>query len=102
MTRPVKFFHTKLTYPRLYGRYFVHWYAVKLKQKGAISKLFPQSWEHKVVLELSGQAPLLRHNTKPFSALQQTFHEYFTFYLVMESMDAAAQQQNSFQNISTH
>ncbi|KAK3568010.1 hypothetical protein QTP86_028594, partial [Hemibagrus guttatus] len=49
LCRPVKFLHTKLPHPRLYGPCFVHWCAVMLEQEGVIPKLFPQSWEHEIV-----------------------------------------------------
>lgn len=40
---------TQLCCPCLYGPWFVHWSTVKPEQKEAISKLFPQSWEHEIV-----------------------------------------------------
>ncbi|KAK3513131.1 hypothetical protein QTP70_003769 [Hemibagrus guttatus] len=49
LCRTVKFLHTKLTHPCLYGPCFVHWCAVMLEQEGVIPKLFPQSWEHEIV-----------------------------------------------------
>ncbi|KAK3533131.1 hypothetical protein QTP70_008806 [Hemibagrus guttatus] len=49
LCRPVKFLHTKLNHPCLYGPCFVHWCAVMLEQEVAIPKLFPQSWEHEIV-----------------------------------------------------
>ncbi|KAK3536251.1 hypothetical protein QTP86_000154 [Hemibagrus guttatus] len=38
LCRPVKFLHTKLTHPCLYGPCFVHWCAVMLEQEGVIPK----------------------------------------------------------------
>ncbi|KAK3537321.1 hypothetical protein QTP70_007710 [Hemibagrus guttatus] len=49
LCKPVKFLHTKLIQPCLYGACFVHWCAVMLEQEGVNPKLFPQSWEHEIV-----------------------------------------------------
>ena len=46
---PVKFCHTKLTQPCLYGPCFVHWGRVLLEQKRAFPKLLPQSWKHRIL-----------------------------------------------------
>jgi hypothetical protein len=48
LCRPVKFFHTNLDKPFLYGPRFVHWGIVMLKQEMAFSKLLPQSWKHRI------------------------------------------------------
>lgn len=44
-----RFFHTELTQPCLYGTSFADLCIVMLEQKRALSKLFPQSWKHKIV-----------------------------------------------------
>ena len=49
LCRPVKFFHTDLDKPFLYGPCFVHRGIVMLNQEGAFPKLFPQSWKHRIV-----------------------------------------------------
>uniref|UniRef100_A0A667XDP1 Niban apoptosis regulator 2b n=1 Tax=Myripristis murdjan TaxID=586833 RepID=A0A667XDP1_9TELE len=49
LCRPVKFIHTRLCHPCLYGPCFVHWCTVMLEEEGARSKLFPQGWEHGIV-----------------------------------------------------
>ena len=49
LCRPVKFFHTDLDKPFLYGPSFVHRGIVMLKQKRAVCKLLPQSWKHRIV-----------------------------------------------------
>ena len=52
LCRTVRFFHTKLAHPCLYGPCFVLWCPVMLEQEGFIPKLFPQSWEHEIVQNL--------------------------------------------------
>ena len=47
--RPVKFFHTDLDKPFMYGLRFVHGGIVMLKQKRAFPKLLPQSWKNRIV-----------------------------------------------------
>jgi hypothetical protein len=47
--RPVKFFHTDLNKPFLYGPRFVQGDMVMLKQEWAFPKLLPQSWKHIMV-----------------------------------------------------
>ena len=42
LCRPVKFFHTDLDKPFLYGPRFVHWHA-------ETGKGLPQSWKHRIV-----------------------------------------------------
>ena len=49
LSRPVKFFHTDLDKPLLYGPRFVHGGIVMLKQERAFLKLMPQSWKHRIV-----------------------------------------------------
>ena len=49
LCRPVKFFHMDLDKPFLYEPCFVHGGIVMLKQERAFSKLFPQSWKHRIV-----------------------------------------------------
>ena len=49
LCRPVKFFHTDLTKPFLYGPGFVHRGIVMLKQERAFPKLLPQSSKHRIV-----------------------------------------------------
>ncbi|KAK6322617.1 hypothetical protein J4Q44_G00074090 [Coregonus suidteri] len=44
LCRPVKFFHTDLDKPFLYGPRFV-----MLKQEGPSPKLLPQSWKHRII-----------------------------------------------------
>ena len=51
LCRPVKFFHTDLDTPFLYGLRFVHGDMVMLKQERAFPKLLPQSWKHRHHLE---------------------------------------------------
>ena len=46
LCRPVKFFHTDLYKPFLYGPHFVHGDIVTLKQERAFPKLLPQIWKH--------------------------------------------------------
>ena len=46
---PVKFFHTDLDSPFLYGPHFVHRGIVMLKQERAFPKLLPRSWKHRIV-----------------------------------------------------
>ncbi|CAB1414892.1 unnamed protein product [Pleuronectes platessa] len=55
---PVKFFHTKLTQPCLYGPCFVHWSRVVLEQKRGFPKRFPQSWKHGIDQNVSGKIHL--------------------------------------------
>jgi hypothetical protein len=45
----VKFFHTDLDKPFLYGHHFVHGGIVMMKQERAFPKLLPQSWKHRIV-----------------------------------------------------
>jgi len=47
--QPVKFLHTKLTHPCLYGLCFVHWCVVMMEQEWTIPNLFPQIWELEIV-----------------------------------------------------
>ena len=49
LCKPVKFFHTDLDKPFLYGPRFLHGGIVMLKQERAFPKLFPQSWKHRIV-----------------------------------------------------
>ena len=49
LCRPVKFFHTVLDKPFLYGPPFVHGGIVMLKQERGFPKLLPQSWKHRIV-----------------------------------------------------
>ena len=49
LCRPVKFFHTKLDKPFLYGQRFIHGGIVMLKQERAFHNLLPQSWKHRIV-----------------------------------------------------
>ena len=49
LCRPVKFFHTDLDKPFLYGPRFVHEGIVMRKQLRAFPKLLPQSWKHRIV-----------------------------------------------------
>uniref|UniRef100_A0A4W5R9A6 Inter-alpha-trypsin inhibitor heavy chain 3 n=1 Tax=Hucho hucho TaxID=62062 RepID=A0A4W5R9A6_9TELE len=49
LCRPVKFFHTDLNKPFLYGSRFVHRGIIALKQERAFLKLLPQSWKHRIV-----------------------------------------------------
>ena len=49
LCRPVKFFHTDLDKPFLYGPRFVDRGIVMLKQERAFPKLLPQSWKHRIV-----------------------------------------------------
>ena len=49
LCRPVKFFHTDLDKPFLYGPCFVHGGIVMLKQERAFPKLLPQRWKHRMV-----------------------------------------------------
>ena len=49
LCRPVKFFHTDLNKPFLYGPRFVHWGIVMLKQERAFPILLPQCWKHRIV-----------------------------------------------------
>jgi hypothetical protein len=46
---PVKFFHTVLDKPFLYGPCFIHGVIVMLKHESAFPKLLPQSWKHRIV-----------------------------------------------------
>ena len=43
--KPVKFFHTDLDKPFLYGPRFVHWGIIMLKQENAFPKMLLQSIE---------------------------------------------------------
>ena len=47
--KPVKFFHTDLDKPFLYGPRFVHVGIVMLKQKRAFPILLPQRWKHRII-----------------------------------------------------
>ena len=47
--RPVKFFHTNLDKPFLYGPHFLHSGNVMMKQEKAFPKLLPKTWKHKIV-----------------------------------------------------
>jgi hypothetical protein len=47
--RAVKFFHTDLDKPFLYGPHFMDRGIVMLKQERAFPKLLPQSWKHRIV-----------------------------------------------------
>jgi hypothetical protein len=47
--RPIKFFHTDLDKPFMYGPGFVHGGIVMLKQERAFPKLLLQSWKHRIV-----------------------------------------------------
>jgi hypothetical protein len=49
LCRPVKFFHTDINKPFLYGPRFVHGGIVMLKQERAFPKLLPQSWKLRIV-----------------------------------------------------
>jgi hypothetical protein len=49
LCRPVKFFHTSVNKPFLYGPRFVYGGIVILKQERAFPKLLPQSWKHRIV-----------------------------------------------------
>ena len=49
LCRPVKFLHTNLDKPFLYGPHFVHRCIVMLKQERAFPKLLPQSWTYILV-----------------------------------------------------
>ena len=49
LCRPVKFFHTDLNKPFLYGPRFVHSGIVMLKQERAFPKMLPQSWMHRII-----------------------------------------------------
>ena len=49
LCKPVKFFHTNLDKPFLYGPRFVHGGIVMLTQERAFSKLLPQKWKHRIV-----------------------------------------------------
>ena len=49
LCRPVKFFHTDLKKPFLYGPRFVHGCFEMLKQERAFPKLLLQSWKHRIV-----------------------------------------------------
>ena len=49
LCRPVKFFHTNLNKPFLYGPHFVHRGIVMLKPERAFPKLLPQSWKHRII-----------------------------------------------------
>ena len=49
LCRPVKFFHTDLDKPFLYGSSFVHGGIVTLKEERAFPKLLPQSWKHRII-----------------------------------------------------
>ena len=48
LCRPVKFFHTDLDKPLLYGPRFVHGDIVMLKLERAFPKL-AESWKHRIV-----------------------------------------------------
>ena len=52
LCKPVKFFHTDLDKPFLCGPHFVHGGIVMLKQERAFPKLLPQSWKHRIVLNV--------------------------------------------------
>jgi hypothetical protein len=65
LCRPVKFFHTDLDKPFLYGPRFVHRGIVMLNQEIAFPKLLPQSWKHRKSSRMSLYAAALRF---PFSA----------------------------------
>jgi hypothetical protein len=47
--RPVKFFHTVLDKPFLYGLHFEHGGIFMLKQERAFPKILPQSWKHRII-----------------------------------------------------
>ena len=49
LCRPVKFFHTDLDKPFLYGPRFVQRGIVMLKQETAFPKLLPQIWKHRII-----------------------------------------------------
>ena len=49
LCRPVKFFHTDLDKPFMYGPCFIHSGIVMLRQQRAFPKLLPQSWKHRNV-----------------------------------------------------
>ena len=49
LCRPLRFFHTDLVKPFLYGPQFVHGGIVMVKQERAFPKLLPQSWKHRIV-----------------------------------------------------
>ena len=49
LCRPVKFFHTDLNKPFLYGPRFVPGRIDMLKQERAFPKLLPQSWKHRII-----------------------------------------------------
>ena len=52
LCRPVKFFHTDLDKPFLYGPRFVREGIVMLKQERTFPKLLPQSWKYRIVLNV--------------------------------------------------
>ena len=49
LCRLVKFFHTNLDKPFIFGHRFVHRGIVMLKQERAFPKLLPQSWKNRIV-----------------------------------------------------
>jgi hypothetical protein len=74
--RPVKFFHTNLNKPFLYGPFFVLRGIVILKQEKAFPKLLPPRWKHIIVgtnaiVCCSFKGPRT-NSPRPLSLLQQT------------------------------
>jgi hypothetical protein len=65
LCRPVKFFHTDLDKPFLYGPRFVHGGIVMLKQETAFLKLFPQSFPS---LELRGLARTMKNSPEHYNS----------------------------------
>ena len=49
LCKPVKFIHTDLGKPFLYGPRFVHRGIVMLEQERTFPKLLPQSWKHRIL-----------------------------------------------------
>ena len=49
LCRPVKFFHSDLDEPFLYGPRFVRGGVIMLNWEKAFPKLLPQSWKHRII-----------------------------------------------------
>ena len=72
---PVKFFHTDLDKPFLYGPRFVH-RGIMLKQERAFPKLLPLSWKHRIftvsILLASNKSRLVRWTARLWSVIHHS------------------------------